>query len=301
MCQWGFPIDTTFLAKKLKIGYNTLYYLEKHICNLKGNIIMKKLKIAGISLWRILAYFIIYSFIGYIIETTYAFVVYGVIESRQSFLYGPFCSIYGVGAVIMICSLQRVKNDKTHTLFFGGFIVGSITEYVVSFIGEKLLNTRWWDYSDKFLNINGRISLIYSIFWGLLGLYLLRVVNPKVDKFIDWIKTKFNYTMLKILVALTTIFLFLNCVVSGLALDFYLTRVTVENNLDVTNKEAVVEKYNYIYKENEKLSEIIYKFWGDNTMVKTYPNVTITLANGESVLAKNYFPDIKPYYFKFKK
>lgn len=84
---------------------------------------MKKIKIAGISLWRILAYFIIYSFIGYLIETIYAFVVYGVIESRQSFLYGPFCSIYGVGAVIMICALQRVKDDKTHTLFFGGFIV----------------------------------------------------------------------------------------------------------------------------------------------------------------------------------
>lgn len=83
---------------------------------------MKKVKIAGISIWRILAYFIIYSFIGFLIETIYAFVVYGVIESRQSFLYGPFCSIYGVGAVVMICALQKVK-DKTHTLFAGGFVV----------------------------------------------------------------------------------------------------------------------------------------------------------------------------------
>lgn len=259
---------------------------------------MKKFKIAGISIWRILSYFIIYSFIGYIIESIYAFVVYGVIESRQSFLYGPFCSIYGVGAVIMICALQNVK-DKPHRLFLGGFVVGSITEYIVSFLGEKLLNTRWWDYSDKFLNINGRISLVYSIFWGLLGLYLLKIVNPKVDYFIDWIKIKLNYTALKVLVAFATIFLFLNCVISGIALDFYLTRVTVENDLDVANKEAVIEKYNYIYKENEKLSEIIYKFWGDNKMVKTYPNVTITLKNGETVLAKNYFPDITPYFYKF--
>lgn len=83
---------------------------------------MKKLKIAGISIWRILAYFIIYSIIGYLIETIYALVIYGVIESRQSFLYGPFCSIYGIGAVIMICALQKVK-DKPHTLFLGGFIV----------------------------------------------------------------------------------------------------------------------------------------------------------------------------------
>ncbi len=54
------------------------------------------MKISGISIWRILAYFIIYSILGYLIETTYALVVYGVVESRQSFLYGPFCAIYGV-------------------------------------------------------------------------------------------------------------------------------------------------------------------------------------------------------------
>ena len=80
---------------------------------------MKKL---GISIWRIFAYFIIYSFIGFLIETMYALVLYGVLESRQSFLYGPFCSIYGVGAVLMICSLQKVKKNP-HTLFLGGFLV----------------------------------------------------------------------------------------------------------------------------------------------------------------------------------
>lgn len=83
---------------------------------------MKNFKISGISIWRILGYFIIYSFIGYLIETTYALVLYGVVESRQSFLYGPFCSIYGVGAVVMICALQKVKNS-THRLFLGGFVV----------------------------------------------------------------------------------------------------------------------------------------------------------------------------------
>ncbi|MGN1302669.1 MAG: hypothetical protein ACI4VO_03365 [Clostridia bacterium] len=66
----------------------------------------KKFTILGIDLWEILAYFIIYSIAGYIIETLFALVRYGVLESRQSFLYGPFCSIYGIGAVIMIIFLQ---------------------------------------------------------------------------------------------------------------------------------------------------------------------------------------------------
>ena len=60
---------------------------------------VKKFTIFGVSIWRIFAYFIIYSVIGYIIETVFGMVTKGVIESRQSFLYGPFCAIYGLGAV----------------------------------------------------------------------------------------------------------------------------------------------------------------------------------------------------------
>ena len=80
------------------------------------------MKISGISIWRIFSYFIIYSVIGFIIEFFYALILYGVIESRQSFLYGPFSAIYGLGAVLMICALNRFK-DKGHRLFLGGVLV----------------------------------------------------------------------------------------------------------------------------------------------------------------------------------
>ncbi len=260
----------------------------------------KQFTITGISIWRIFAYFVIYSFIGYIIETLYAFVLYGVIESRQSFLYGPFCSIYGLGAVVMICTLQYFGKD-VHTLFLGGFLSGSVTEYVVSFIGEKLLNTKWWDYSDKFLNINGRICLIYSIFWGLLGLYLIKVVNPLIDKLINWIKTKFGVIKLRSVATILTVALIIDCIISGVAIDFFLTRVAVENDLNVSNKEKRLEKYNDIYIENTNLSKFIYKNWGNNKMIKTYPNLTIKLANGELKRISEYYPDIPPYYLKIKK
>ena len=118
----------------------------------------KTFKILGISIWRILAYFIIYSVVGYIVETVYGIITKGVWESRQSFLYGPFCSIYGLGAVIMIVFLQYF-NKNNNTLFFGGFIIGSITEYIISFLGEKLFHVIWWDYSNMPLNLNGRICV----------------------------------------------------------------------------------------------------------------------------------------------
>ena len=62
----------------------------------------KKFTILGMTIWKLLAYFIIYSVLGYLIETLFGLVTKGVIESRKSFIYGPFCAIYGVGAVIMI-------------------------------------------------------------------------------------------------------------------------------------------------------------------------------------------------------
>ena len=69
----------------------------------------KPFTILGFTVWRILAYFVVYSFLGFVIETIYGMITKGVIESRQSFLYGPFCGIYGLGAVIMIVFLQNKR------------------------------------------------------------------------------------------------------------------------------------------------------------------------------------------------
>ena len=258
----------------------------------------RSFKILGISIWRLLAYFIIYSFIGFVIETLFALFMYNVLESRQSFLYGPFCGIYGVGAVIMIMFLNKYFNKNNHILFLGGFIVGSVVEYLISLIGELMLNVRWWDYSNRFLNINGRICLLYSIFWGLLAIYLMRVINPRVDKLINWLKTKININVAKTLTLITTILLFIDCVASGFAISFCLIRKSVENNLNIANKEQTIETYNKIY-GNEKLKEFIYKYWNDEKMVLTYPNLTLKLEDGKIMYVKDLTPEIKPYYHKF--
>ena len=258
----------------------------------------RSFKILGISIWRLLAYFIIYSFIGFVIETLFALFMYNVLESRQSFLYGPFCGIYGVCAVIMIMFLNKYFNKNNHILFLGGFIVGSVVEYLISLIGELMLNVRWWDYSNRFLNINGRICLLYSIFWGLLAIYLMRVINPRVDKLINWLKTKININVAKTLTLITTILLFIDCVASGFAISFCLIRKSVENNLNIANKEQTIEAYNKIY-GNEKLKEFIYKYWNDEKMVLTYPNLTLKLEDGKIMYVKDLTPEIKPYYHKF--
>lgn len=82
----------------------------------------EKFTIFGFTMIQILSYFIIYSIIGFIIETIFGMLTKGVIESRKSFLYGPFCGIYGIGAVVMLMGLQRFKKNN-YTLFAGGFII----------------------------------------------------------------------------------------------------------------------------------------------------------------------------------
>ncbi len=256
----------------------------------------KKRTINGISIWRILAYFIIYSVLGYMIETIYGMITKGVWESRQSFLYGPFCGIYGLGAVVMIVCLHKFPR-KFNTLFVGGFIVGSIVEYVVSFIGEMLLGVKWWDYSNMPLNLNGRICVYFSVFWGFLGIYLIASLNPKVDKIINWIKSKFKtYKGLKSFVMTVFILLMIDCVSTAFAIEFFLVRMIVQNDIDVANKELVIEQYDKIY-ENEKLSNFIYQFWGDKKMIRTFPNLKINDKNGNIVYMDSLL-DIQPYYFK---
>lgn len=258
--------------------------------------IKKKRTINGISVWRILAYFIIYSILGYIIETVYGMITKGVWESRQSFLYGPFCGIYGLGAVIMIVCLHKIPR-KFNTLFIGGFIVGSVVEYVVSFVGEMLLGVKWWDYSNMPLNINGRICVYFSVFWGFLGIYLIASLNPRVDKVINWIKSKFKtYKALKTFIMTVFIVLMIDCISTGFAIEFFLVRMIVQNNIDVANKELVIEQYDKIY-ENEKLSKFIYQFWGDKKMIRTFPNLKINDKNGNIVYMDSLL-DIQPYYLK---
>ena len=137
----------------------------------KENNKAKKVTICGYSLWRICAYFIVYSFLGYIIETLFGILTKGVIESRQSFLYGPFCCIYGLGAICLICIPKKLKGNNVY-LFIAGLVIGSAVEYIVSWAGEYIFHIKWWDYSDLPFNINGRICLLSSIFWGALTLLL---------------------------------------------------------------------------------------------------------------------------------
>lgn len=259
----------------------------------------KHIKIAGITLWRIVAYFIIYSVVGFIIETIFGVLTKGVLESRKSFLYGPFCSIYGLGAVLMILPLQRFKKNN-YTLFAAGFVIGSIIEYLVSLIGELIFHIKWWDYSDQILNLNGRICVQFSLFWGLLAIYLMSDINKSVDKLIDFLKKKISMGILKTAVVLVSIFLAFDLGITAYALQMFTIRIVYDNNLNVANKQYIDEQYEKIYVKDTKQKEFILKYFDDEKMIKTFPNIKIEDVDGNILFYRKYVKDIKPYYYNFR-
>jgi hypothetical protein len=257
----------------------------------------KSFTILGVSIWRIFAYFIIYSVIGYIIETLFGMVTKGVWESRQSFLYGPFCAIYGLGAVVMILALKYF-NKNYNTLFIGGFIVGSIVEYIVSWYGDVFLNVKWWDYSDMPLNINGRICVFFSLFWGFLAIYLMAYANPRVDRLINKIKGKFALKKLKVITMMIIVFMFVDCVLTGIAIKLFMVRKVHEYDLNVSNKQEIEEVYNVVY-GNEDLNNLVTNWIGDKKMILTFPNLKTQDKEGNMIYFDMYVGNIKPYYYKF--
>ena len=268
---------------------------DEIINNSEKKQISKKVKkgIFGYSFWQVLEYFIIYSVLGCIIETLYGLLTKGVIESRQSMLYGPFCCIYGLGAICLLCIPKSAKKNNW-TLFIAGFIIGSVLEYIVSMVGEVIFNIKWWDYSNFPLNINGRICVYFSIFWGILTICLNKVINPTVDKLLAKVPIK----ILHILTAIIIVFMAFDFIISSFALKMFETRVIYNYNLDVQGVEDYYEDYLHIYQNNPGLKEFVDKVFSDEKMLKTFPNIKFTLQDGSILWIKDVLTDIKPYYIK---
>lgn len=151
---------------------------------------------------RMVIYFFIYAFLGWVLETVFCLVTLGEFTKR-GFLYGPLCPMYGFAAVSMI---QLIKKVKTNTIgkFCICMIAFTIFEYVVAVVLESLFELRWWDYSNEVLNFQGRISLPYSIAWGIIGVIFVEKVHPfvkrKVDKYSEKISKNIQIVVLAILV-----------------------------------------------------------------------------------------------------
>lgn len=232
----------------------------------------KKLDISSL-IW----YFLIFSIFGLIIETLYCYITTGVLESRQGLVYGPFCPIYGCGAVIYIIFLNRYKGSSKLKLFFTGAALGSIVEYLLSFVMEAMYSNRFWDYSYTKYHLNGRISLTYTIFWGVLAIVLIKYIKPIIDLIIN----KINIVVRrKLEIAIIILF-----VVDGLLTVWAVKSYTMRAQETYWNSIENVEKVN---REN-KIEDILFT---NEKMMRTFPNIRIKDKDGNEIWARSVFENI---------
>lgn len=146
-----------------------------------------------------IALFLIYSFIGWLTEVS-AFLISDKKFVNRGFMVGPVVPIYGTGGILITLFLTRYYNEPV-TLFCMAVIVCSLLEYFTSYLMEKLFKTRWWDYSNKKYNINGRICLNNLILFGIMGLIMIYLVNPFLINMLE----KIDPLVLKIIISILLI------------------------------------------------------------------------------------------------
>ena len=158
------------------------------------------------KLYNLLYIFIISSICGYFIELIWSLVTKGIFINHSAVVIGPFNFAYGICGVVLTLLLYKFKDESYLKIFILSFIGGSIIEYIMSWGMELVLGFTAWDYSDNFLNINGRICLLFSIFWGFLGILWIKILYPQFDKILN----KINPKIYKILIVCLSIFLLLD-------------------------------------------------------------------------------------------
>lgn len=151
----------------------------------------KKVFAKGYCFAKLFIFFGLGCLIGTYYEEILWFVRYGEITNRQGLIYGPFSPIYGVGVLIFVFLLGK-KNNARNLLktFLYACLIGGITEYVTGFIADTFFGVKFWDYSDHFLNIQGRTSVPFMLGWGVLGTILMKFIYPKVSNWIEKIPYK---------------------------------------------------------------------------------------------------------------
>lgn len=175
---------------------------------------------------------------------------------NRGFLIGPYCPIYGWGAIAITILLKRYTYDPL-VLFIMSTLVCSIIEYFTSYFMEKKYHARWWDYSSKKFNINGRICLETLIPFGILGLFIMYVTNPMLFKIYQ--------SMSKIVVHIISITLFIIFIVDNIISSNIISSVNVEGSkLVKDNTEEITEKVKQILRE---------KSWLHRRLINAYPNL----------------------------
>ncbi len=177
----------------------------------------------------IILMFILFSMLGWCWELLYDFLKHGVL-ANHGVLHGPWLPIYGGGGVFMYLMLNRYKKNWI-IVFMGGFVFCTIIEYCTALYLETFKHHKWWSYVNMPFNIEGRICLLASIFFGISGLACIYIFAPRIKEFMKKFELKY--------VAVICLFLF-----TLFAIDFIYSdkHPNIVEKYKIIDTEAIGEK-----------------------------------------------------------
>lgn len=199
--------------------------------------------------------FFIYAFLGYIIESTCVSVDYKKLTFSRGFLIGPYLPIFGFGGLLMSLFLEKYASDLI-VLFIMSITICLTLEYLTSYFLEKIFKLRWWDYSEKKFNLNGRICLDVGIMFGLGGVIAIKFINPIIYKLF-----KITPNIVLIIIAIVLFIIIISDLIVSTRTVFKFkdsfTRYAVDSTTEVKNKI---------------ISELGKEHFFTNRLLKSFPN-----------------------------
>lgn len=238
-----------------------------------------------------LMYFFIYAFIGWVVEVSFHAVTVGKFINR-GFLSGPYCPIYGFGAISVIYFLTDIAGKNKFVLFLGSIVIATGIEFVAGFLLEKIFHERWWDYTDKKLNIGGYICMEFSVIWGLFCFLLYEAVHPVTKSLVDLIPLRaLKYLDLGLVIIMTIDLLATINTIIGInkkmnALDKISTDIrkvsdrigikVYDRTIEIENKQQELKKKSEIIEIEERIRELKEKknILGEKRLLMAFPNLT---------------------------
>lgn len=238
-----------------------------------------------------LMYFFIYVFIGWVVEVSFHAVTVGKFINR-GFLSGPYCPIYGFGAISVIYFLTDIAGKNKFVLFLGSIVIATAIEFVAGFLLEKIFHERWWDYTDKKLNIGGYICMEFSVIWGLFCFLLYEAVHPVTKSLVDLIPLRaLKYLDIGLVIIMTIDLIATINTIIGInkkmkALDKISADIrkvsdrigikVYDRTIEIENKQQELKKKSEIIEIEERIRELKEKknILGEKRLLMAFPNLT---------------------------
>lgn len=138
------------------------------------------------TIYHMINWFFMFSLLGYLLECAVLTFEYKTPVLNRGFGHGPFCIIYGFGAM-GACAFLRSVADQTVVLYFATMFMATTLELITAFMMIRLFGSFWWDYSRKPFNYKGIICLESSLAWGILGIFFFRFLNGFVHNLVTYV------------------------------------------------------------------------------------------------------------------